>query len=364
MAKQPSWGRVRRFGATISESEQLADVLTHLLYNMPMPVWIFDVTLRTVYDNIEGSRLLSIQEGKNLSVESFPLSIQGVLKEGITQCLNTNAARTHEVWVDTQTRGRRFLRHTFIPLPNRMVACTMIDLTDLMQTEEALRRSERKFRELVENMGEGFAILDREENFVFANPAAELIFGTNRGELVGANFTAFTAPDQVDVLKRQARRRQSGLAAAFEVEITRPDGDKRVVTSTSTPRFDEHGRYLGSFGPIRDVTELKKAEEALRENESFLMGILSSLQETIIIVYDINGTHIAIWGDPKLDEKYQIDSNTLLGQSLADVLPETEARYRISQIRQVCEAGTPLHEEYRARLLTPPVSVPNQQQAR
>jgi diguanylate cyclase (GGDEF)-like protein/PAS domain S-box-containing protein len=100
----------------------------------------------------------------------------------------------------------------------------------------------------------------------------------------------------------------------------------------------------------RAETERKRAEEALQESEERLRGILSSLHETMIVVFDREGDHVSVWGTPELDERYGIRSTEFVGRSLIAVFPFQEAKERLTRIQRIFETGESWRDEYLVHL--------------
>lgn len=140
----------------------------------------------------------------------------------------------------------------------------LADIARREQIEIELSASEQRFRHLVENVGEGIAIVDNDERFVLANPAAESIFGTAPGGLVGRSLLDFIPPDQHAFILSQTQRRLQGETGTYEVTILRPDGARRALRATVSPRYDGDGRCIGSLGLFFDLTDRLRAEEDLR----------------------------------------------------------------------------------------------------
>ena len=136
--------------------------------------------------------------------------------------------------------------------------------------EQALGESEKKYRTLVENVGEGIGFVNPDEEFLFANSAAERIFGVGKGELLGKNLKEFLSEDQYLNILNQTKIRKKGQNSTYEFELTRPDGKKRNILITAVPQFDDNEKFIGTHGIFRDFTERKNMEEALRESESSL----------------------------------------------------------------------------------------------
>jgi PAS domain S-box-containing protein len=135
---------------------------------------------------------------------------------------------------------------------------------DLQRVQSNLQQSEARYRELVDNQGEGLGLLDREERFVFVNPAAEEIFGVAAGQLVSCCMLDFLSPEQQAEVHRQIGLRRAGVKSVYELELLRADGQRAVILVTALPRFDAAGQFTGTFGVFRDITERKQAEEQVR----------------------------------------------------------------------------------------------------
>jgi diguanylate cyclase (GGDEF)-like protein/PAS domain S-box-containing protein len=137
------------------------------------------------------------------------------------------------------------------------------DITQLREAEEALKQSEERYRNLVENMGEGMTIVDANENILFANPAADRIFGVNEGSLTSRNLRDFLEPAQLNEVLAQTNRRKMGERSLYEITISRSDGEKRILQVTATAQYDPAGKFSNSFGVIHDVTDERKDQIAL-----------------------------------------------------------------------------------------------------
>jgi PAS domain S-box-containing protein len=131
------------------------------------------------------------------------------------------------------------------------------------KTEEALMKSEERYRTLIENQGEGTAIVDINENITYINPAGERIFGMLQGEIVNRNLSEFVDSEEMKVITEQTQERSQGQISTYELNIKRQDGEKRVILVTGTPQFDNDGSFIGTFGVFRDITERKKTEDEL-----------------------------------------------------------------------------------------------------
>jgi PAS domain S-box-containing protein len=140
-------------------------------------------------------------------------------------------------------------------------------VTERKQAEEAVRESEERYRTLIQNVGEGIGFVDPEEQFAFTNAAAEDLFGVPPGGLLGRSLREFTSPEQFGMIHEQTDRRQAGEKGVYEIEISRPKGEKRNLLVTAVPQVDSQGRFVGALGVFRDITEPKQAEAQLRQSQ-------------------------------------------------------------------------------------------------
>ncbi len=137
------------------------------------------------------------------------------------------------------------------------------DVTEQKRTEEALQKSEERYRTLVENQGEGVCIISSSFIFEYVNLATEVIVGRPVEDLVGHSLLEILPPDQIQILDNQMTFRQKGKPGSYELIILRPEGKRRNLLVTSTPRFDLNGNFIGSFAVFRDITDRKRTEDHL-----------------------------------------------------------------------------------------------------
>jgi PAS domain S-box-containing protein len=143
-------------------------------------------------------------------------------------------------------------------------------ITERIKTQQTLEKSEIKYRNLVDNLGEGIGIVNVNEEFLFANSAAERIFGTGKGELIGKNLKEFLSDEHYINILNQTKIREKELSSSYETELTLHNREKRNLLITAVPQFDDNEMFIGTYGIFRDITERNKVEKALRESESSL----------------------------------------------------------------------------------------------
>src|SRR5829696_797424 len=162
------------------------------------------------------------------------------------------------------------------------------NITERKLAEERLHESERQFRALFENTPDPILIANDAGEYVGANEAACDLFGASLDELLGARVEDFVEPTVRDQtrLAWQAFLEQGEQEGEFP--LYRPDGELRNLEFKAKAGFLP-GRHLSV---LRDVTQRKRAEEALRESEERYRKLFDSIDEgfgIIEMLYDGQG---------------------------------------------------------------------------
>jgi len=155
------------------------------------------------------------------------------------------------------------------------------DITEHRQAEEALRESEEKYRQLVENLQEGIWALDKDGHTTFANARMAEMLGYTVDEMLGKHLLSFMDEQWQEVAKEKLERRRQGVTEQHDFEFLRKDGT-RVYTSLATnPATDRNGNYIGALAGVMDITDRQQAEEALRESERRFRQVLDVSSDMI-----------------------------------------------------------------------------------
>ncbi|HEY4581046.1 MAG TPA: ATP-binding protein, partial [Candidatus Acidoferrales bacterium] len=133
-----------------------------------------------------------------------------------------------------------------------------------------LRRSEEKYRTIIENIEEGYYEMDRAGNFDFVNDALCHILGYDKNEILGINYHQFASPEDVERLSWALERvyRLEAPAQGIEFRIQHKSEPGRIVELSASLVRDATGRPAGLRGIIRDATARKRAEQMLIERKA------------------------------------------------------------------------------------------------
>jgi two-component system cell cycle sensor histidine kinase/response regulator CckA len=189
------------------------------------------------------------------------------------------------------TEQRWFLM-TVTPLSNDRPNGAVVmhqNVTAEIQTEERLRASELRFRQMAGSIRDVFFLRDLESShFHYVSPAYEQIWGRTCESLYSnpASWSDAIHPDDLDYVLTQLREsRDAGFD--YEFRIVRPDGETRWVHSRGFTILDDQGTPYRTAGIDSDITERKRVFEKLRESERRFSDVLANV-EMVSVMLDTN----------------------------------------------------------------------------
>jgi PAS domain S-box-containing protein len=139
------------------------------------------------------------------------------------------------------------------------------DITERKQAQEALRVSEERYRDLVENLNDVIYALDGDGQITYISPAVEPFLGYHPTEIVGRPFADFIYPEDLDRIQASFREILSGRPGEpNEYRIVTKAGGIRWMRTSSRP-VNVENRFSGVQGVLADVTERALAEQALQD---------------------------------------------------------------------------------------------------
>ena len=205
------------------------------------------------------------------------------------------------------------------------------DITQRKLAEESLKKSEQRFRMLVETMNEGLGVQDENGMIIYANDKLCEMLGYSSDELVGRREA-----DLFDraIYGKEMERRRRDEKTSCEIDLLAKDGRKIPVIISISPLRDEKGDYKGAIGTVTDISSRKQAEKKLRESEEKHRMIFEN-SPLGILHFDQNGnitacndTILRIWGSCR--EK-------LIGFNLMNSLKNKKMKAAVG----ACIAGRP-----------------------
>ncbi len=163
------------------------------------------------------------------------------------------------------------------------------DITDRWHAEQALRESEETYRALVQASPDAVAAADLDLRLIAASDRAYDMFGYARtDEVLGRRITEFFPPEErARVTENIERTLRKGLTRNIEYTMARKGGATFIGEVGAAVLRNADGEARGLIATIRDVTERKQAEEALRQSEANYRAIFNAVHD-MVFVHDID----------------------------------------------------------------------------
>jgi PAS domain S-box-containing protein len=163
-------------------------------------------------------------------------------------------------------------------------------LEEREQAEVALKESEERYRDLVENANDIVYTLDLKGNLTSINKAAEVITGYTREALLNTNLAEFLTPESVEANRKMLERKLAGEErTSYEMDIRAVDG--RILTlEISSKLVFKDGQPMAIQGIARDITTRRRAEEALRHADQRALSEYERLLEKVAKLAQTLGT--------------------------------------------------------------------------
>lgn len=191
------------------------------------------------------------------------------------------------------------------------------DITSQLKMQEALEKSERKFRELADLLPQAVYELDPQGNGTYLNKAGQIAMGFVGREI---RFHALQGviPEDRPRMKQNMQKTLQEKRLSFSAEYTalRTDGTTFPAIFYSSAMI-ENGEFMGTRGLIIDISERKAMEEAIRKSEEHYRRVIQSLQEGLFVLQDekfifVNDSIVNILG-------YTVEEMT--GRHFSTVIP-------------------------------------------
>jgi PAS domain S-box-containing protein len=250
-------------------------------------------------------------------------------------------------WSMANDQGAFHFQTSLSPIRDQTGAVTGLvgvgrDVTARKQADEALRASEERYRDLVENARDIIYTHDLKGNYTSVNKAAERITGYTREEALALNFEQSVAPEYLETARKMIAAKLAGQKeTVYDLEIIAKDG-RRITVEVNTRLVLQDDVPIGIQGIARDVTARKRAEEALRESRSRLRAILDNCP-SMIFLKDSDGRYLQV--NRQFELTFKLTPQQVFRKTDAELFPpELAAAFRATD-RSVLEAGHSLEFE-------------------
>ncbi len=309
----------------IKQSERVVDAIRDTIHQM----------------QAEEMRLLNERSQKTGAARRLTtfVTVAGTLV-GAVFILLAGFAVNREIGVSARVRAQVSALNTELEQRvEQRTAAVQSEIAARIATEQKLRASEELFRLLLDGIKDyAVYMLDPEGRVASWNVGAARIKGYSTEEILGKHISCFyTAEDREAGMP--VRTLQSAIATGrFEGHglRVRKDGSTFWAHVVILPIYDDSGKLRGFSKVLHDVTERKQVEEALRESQAQLTGIIQSAMDTIITVDDQQ--RIVLF-NAAAEKMFRCSASDAVGQSIERFIPQRFRSQHAGHIRRFGETG-------------------------
>jgi len=231
------------------------------------------------------------------------------------------------------------VRSKFLNIGNQQYLMVFVrDVTEQKKAEEALRESEKKYREMINAMNDTALVLDFDTNIIDANQTAAKVLGYSREELLSMKVQKLDASLTAEAMKGLAKKMETHGLLVFETTHTTKDGKTFPVEVSAS-----HVTYQGKSAILsiaRDITERKKAEKELIRLSSAV-----KMSNDSIVITDLDGAVVDV-NDATLKMYGTDNKKELIGTASFDLIIPEEREKVLADMEEVLEKGYVQNQEY------------------
>lgn len=174
--------------------------------------------------------------------------------------------------------------HTTSDHPQPLVIGYWVDITKRVEYEQCLKESQDEFRAIVEGLTDTYYRTDRNGVITLASRSAEQLSGYPLSEIIGKKLADFYIDPDEQERFLQKLKDNGGQIRGYEACLRKKDNTLLWVATSAHFLYDEDGGINGVEGTVRDITDRKNAETALREAHDFTRAILDTAGSVIVVL--------------------------------------------------------------------------------
>jgi PAS domain S-box-containing protein len=229
------------------------------------------------------------------------------------------------------------------------------DITEHKKAEEALRLSEEKYRQIVTTSQEGILTIDTKGKITFMNQVLADWTGIDVEASIGTSVFQLVAKEDLEKVYKRWDKRKTGDTESYDFKFKRKDGSDLWVLVNGAPINDAAGNFNGLLAMISNITERKKAEEALKESEALYRTLFDNSDDGFILLepmFDETGK-ACDFRFLKVNRAYERQTGrkavVVEGKMAKEVAPDLEQEW-VSLIGEVVKSGKSVrYENFNAR---------------
>jgi len=314
-------------------------------------IWTVGINMQPTYFSPSIARLLgySVEEAMVRTMEevftpdSFELAAKVLAEElAIEKAGQKDPSRSRTMEFELKRKDGSIvpveIKYSFLRGPDGQpveILAIARDITERRQAEETLRKSEQKYSALVEQGNDGIVII-QDSLIKFANLKMAETIGFSLEEMPGRPFIDLVSPQYRELVANRYKRRMSGegITNRYEIEAIAKDG-RKIPLEISASVIEYEGRPA-DMGIVRDITERKKAEEALIESEQKTRTFMDSVTDLFVIA---GRNENIIYVNEAMVRTLGYSKEELLGMNISELLSEESRTNFIPRVKELVATG-------------------------
>ena len=259
--------------------------------------WELDLSTKVMWGSDEAIRIYGLdQDTHDIPYEianKIPLpECRAMLDEALDRLLKYNEPYDLEFKIKRKNDGAIRIVYSRAELVMEQdgeqvkVVGVIQDITDRKNSEEALKQSELRFKQISEHSGEWIWEVDKNGLYTYSSPLVKKMLGYEPGEIINKkHFYDFFLPSEREELKKAALG-AFVMKESFENFVnnnTHKDGREVILSTSGIPMLDDEGNLSGYRGVDTDITERKRAEEAVNQERRMLRTLIDNLPDPIYV---------------------------------------------------------------------------------
>ncbi len=230
-----------------------------------------------------------------------------------------------------------FVSNVYTADNKKVIQCNIRDITERRRVEKERQESDRRFREMLENIELIAVMLNSEGIVTFCNDHLLRLTGRSRVDVLGQNWFALFTPSELGLEDSfRAGIEHGALVPHLENEILTTSGERRLVAWNYTVLRDTEGRVIGVTAIGEDITERKRSEEAVLLSEAKFRSFIESAPLGVFVA-DNSGRYVDV--NVAATEMLGYTEPELLHLSIPDILAPQSLEAGLQHFQRTVQEG-------------------------
>jgi PAS domain S-box-containing protein len=331
-----------------SPQSELAEELLHTIYDSsPVGIYVLQ-DRRFQYVNSKFVELTGYSKDELLGMDAMGLVLpedRNMVRESAIEMLKGKRFYPYEFRAINKAGEPRWIIATVSSIHyqgSRAVLGNYMDISERKQVEEALQAEKNKLQSLIDAMEDNIIIQDRDYNIIYQNEPSEISSG---GDHVGEKcYRVYEGDEKVCKGCPVEKAFKDGKSHTSERQRVLPSGEVTFWETTANPIMNAKGEVVSCLEIGRNITERKKAEQALEESRGKFQEMFESVTDGISVI-DFNG--IIIETNQRVVEIHGFSSkDELVGRNAQELIAPRDRERIAANMRKTVKEGAVRGEEY------------------